>query len=89
MRYPHEISCFLAVMRCPCEILCFLLHNFRTRYPKEISCFLGRYELCVSHVFLALRRFLNEISLFLAAEFSFGWRDVRTVERWILKDAGD
>jgi hypothetical protein len=38
----------LAVMRCPCDILCFLLHNFRTRYPDEIYAFLGRYDLCVS-----------------------------------------
>ncbi len=45
--FPYEISCFLAVMRRPCVILCFLLHNQRTRYPDEISCFLCRYELCV------------------------------------------
>ncbi len=38
----------LAVMRCPCDILCFLLHNFRTRYPDEIYAFLGRHDLCVS-----------------------------------------
>jgi hypothetical protein len=36
----------LAVMRCPCEILRFLVHTFRgARYPDEISCFLDRYEL--------------------------------------------
>ena len=31
----------LAVMRCLCEILCILLHNYRTRFPDEISCFWG------------------------------------------------
>ncbi len=42
----------LAVMRYPCEIVSFLLHNFnfRTRYPDEISCFLGSM------------RYLDEIS---------------------------
>jgi hypothetical protein len=33
---------------------------------------------------------LAEISCFLAAESSISWCDVRTtVERWMLKDAGD
>jgi hypothetical protein len=31
MRYSDEMSCFLAVMRFHCEIVCVLLHNFRTR----------------------------------------------------------
>ncbi len=25
---------------CPCEIVCFSLHNFLTRFPDEISCLL-------------------------------------------------
>jgi hypothetical protein len=44
----------------------------------------------IFHACLAvMRRFLDEISCFLAAEFSFRWCDVRTVDRWVLKDAGD
>jgi hypothetical protein len=34
-------------MRCPCEIVCFLLHNYCARHPDEISCFFGPYEICV------------------------------------------
>jgi hypothetical protein len=34
-------------------------------------------------------RYLDEIACFLAAEYSFWWCDVRAVERWMLKDAGD
>ncbi len=41
------------------------------------------------HAFLAVMRFPHEISCFLAAEFSCWWWDVRTEERWMLKDAGD
>jgi hypothetical protein len=42
---PFEISCFLAVtsMRYPCEILRFMLHNFRARYLDEIFCFFGPF----------------------------------------------
>ena len=36
IRFPYEISCF--IMRCLCEIVCFLVHNFRMRYS---SCFFG------------------------------------------------
>ncbi len=60
-----------------------LLHSFRTRYPAEISCFWGPLR-ALRMFFLALVRFLDEISCFLAAEFSFWWCDVR----WVLKDAG-
>ena len=28
-------------MRCPCEILCFLLHNFRMSYSDETACLFG------------------------------------------------
>ncbi len=38
---------------------------------------------------LAVVRCLDEMPCFLAAEYSYWWRDVRTVERWILKEAGD
>jgi hypothetical protein len=36
------------------------------------------------HAGLAIMRFLDGISCFLAAEFSFRWCDVRTVETWML-----
>jgi hypothetical protein len=39
--FPYESSCFLAVMRCPCELVFFLLHNFCAKYPDEKSCFVG------------------------------------------------
>jgi hypothetical protein len=60
---------FLTVMRCPFEIVCFLLHNFRTRYPDEIS----RYKLCIRfhNTCLFVMRYLDEMTCFLAAEFSF------------------
>jgi hypothetical protein len=45
--FPYEISCFFVVMRCPCEILCFLRHNFRVRL----------------HAFWAIMRSLDEIIL--------------------------
>jgi hypothetical protein len=39
--------------------------------------------------FLVVTRSLDVISCFLTAEISFWWCDVRAVERWMLKDAGD
>ncbi len=41
------------------------------------------------HASFALMRFLDEITCFLAADISFWWCDVRTVERWMLKNTGD
>ena len=72
-RFPYEISCFLALMICPCEILYFLLHNFRTRYPDEILRLFGplRALRMRFHACLAVMRYLDEISCFLAAECSF------------------
>ena len=60
-----EIACyFWAVTRCCCEMVCFLVGNFRARYPDEISCFLSRYERYVYAILIpfwpwwdALRRF--------------------------------
>jgi hypothetical protein len=43
--FPYAMSCFLDVMRCQFDIVCFLLHNYRTRCLAEVSCFLGHYEL--------------------------------------------
>ena len=105
MRYPYEICRVLLHlswrhsvllgryegMRCSCEILCFLRHTFRMRYPDEISCCFGplralrmRLRACST-----VKNILDEISCFLAAQFSFWWCDVRTLEVWMLKDAGD
>jgi hypothetical protein len=39
-RFAYEISWFLAVVRCPCEICCVWLHSFVMRYPDESSFFL-------------------------------------------------
>jgi hypothetical protein len=46
--------------------------NFLTRYPDEISYFFGplRALRMRFHACLALMRFLDEISCFLASEFS-------------------
>jgi hypothetical protein len=41
------------------------------------------------HACLTVVRCLDEMTRFLAAEILFRWCDVRTVERWMLKDAGD
>ncbi len=70
---PYEILCFLAVMRCPCEILRFMLHSFRTKYRDEISCFFGPLRaLCMRfHACLVVVRCHDEILCFLAAEFLF------------------
>jgi hypothetical protein len=78
-------------MRRPFEIVCFSLHIFCTRYPDKISCFGGplRALRVRFHALLAVIRLDNVISCFLAAEFSFWWCGVRTVERWMLKDAGN
>jgi hypothetical protein len=87
MRFPYEMSCYLAAMRCSCEIWYFLLHNYRTRYPDEMSCFLGplrALRMRFHNACLAVMRFLDEITC-----FSFWWCDVRTVERWMLRNAGD
>ncbi len=72
-----EMPCFLAVMRCPCKIVCFLLHNYRTRCLSPLRALRMRF-----HAFGAVMRFLDEISCI------FGC-DVRTVERCMLKDVGD
>ncbi len=37
VRFPYEISCFVAVMRCPFEICCV----FAAYFHYEISCFLA------------------------------------------------
>ncbi len=87
MRYPYEISCFLAVMRRLCEISCFCCTIFARGILMRLHAFLGRHELCVSDFMLfGVITCLDEISWFLAAEFSF-WRcDVRAVKWWMLKD---
>ena len=74
-----------------CRCVSFLRHRFRTRYPDEISCLFGPLRVLRNrlHACLVVMRCLDEMSSFLAAEFSFWWCDARTVERWILKDAGD
>ena len=72
------ISCFLAVMRFPCAIRCFLLHNFRMRYRDENSCLFGPLRALRMRLHACLGRY----------EMSW-WCDVRTVERWVLMDAGD
>jgi hypothetical protein len=41
------------------------------------------------HACLTVVRSLDEITRFSAAEIIFRWCDVRTVESWMLKDAGD
>ena len=68
-------------------------HVFRAvmRFPDEISCLLGPLGALRMrfHAFLAVMRCLDEMSCFLAAAFMFWWCDVRTVERWMMKDAGD
>jgi hypothetical protein len=72
---------------------CFLLHNFvRTRYLDEMSCFLGRYEICVRDVtmlFCPLCDVLIRLHAFWIPNILFDGVMVRTVERWMLKDAGD
>ncbi len=55
----------------------FMLLGVVTSYEYQISCF------------VAVMICLDEISCFLAADFSFWWCDVRTVDRWMLKDADD
>jgi hypothetical protein len=39
--FPYAMSCFLAVMRCQFEIVCFLLNNYRTRYLDEMHILLS------------------------------------------------
>jgi hypothetical protein len=76
---------FAAMRCCHCEILCFLLNNFRMRYPYESPLFCGSVSALRMrlHACLAVMRCLDDISCFSAADFSFWWLDVRTVERWI------
>ena len=72
MRYPDEMSCFWAVRRCPREIAWFLLHDFRARYPDDMACLFGplRALRMRCHACSAVMRCLDEMSCFLAAEFS-------------------
>jgi hypothetical protein len=92
MRFPYEFF-YVLLLRFPCEIVCCLLHNFLKRFHSFLPfwdvllkfvafcCILfWRDFLMRFHAFLAVMRFLDEISCFLAAEFSFWWCDVRTVE---------
>ena len=58
----------------------------------EISFFFGplrALRMRYHNACLPVMRYLDEIACFLAAEYSFLWCDVRTVERWMLSDAGD
>ncbi len=86
--FSDEISCFLAVMRCPCELVCFLLHTFRTRYPDEISCFFLGFAHEISCLFGHDAISWRDFMLF-GCRIYFWRSDVRTMERWMLKDAGD
>lgn len=68
------------------------VHNFRARYPDEMSCFFGSLRALRMrfHACWAVMLCLDEIPCFVvAAEYSFWWCDVRAVERYMLKDAGD
>ncbi len=40
-RFAYEMSWFLAVVRCPCEICRVWLHRFVVRYPDKTSFFLA------------------------------------------------
>jgi hypothetical protein len=64
--FSDEISYFLAIMRCPWDILCVLLHIFRVRYPDEISCFFGSLRALRMrvHTCLAVMRLLENFMLF-------------------------
>jgi hypothetical protein len=68
------------------------VHNFVMIYPDETSFFFGplrALRMRYHNACLPVMRYLDEIACFLAAEYSFLWCDVRTVERWMLRDAGD
>jgi hypothetical protein len=64
---------------------CCILHLMR--YSDELFWAITNFLYEIS--FLFCRRFIDGITCFLAAEFSFWWCAVRTVERWMLKDAGE
>jgi hypothetical protein len=68
-----RLYAFWPLIRCLCEILCVLLYNLRMRYPDEISCFFWPLRALSMrfHACLAVMRFLDEISGFLACEYSF------------------
>ncbi len=73
-------------------VLFGVLHNSRARYLDEMSCFFGFFLRAVRvrvRVCLVVVRCLDEMPCFLAAEFCCWWCDVRTMERCVLKEAGD
>ena len=69
------------------------------RVSQQILYFLVLFYAFLVHNFRALRmgfdavlavmRCIDDMSFYMAAEFMFWWCGVRTVERWMLKDAGD
>ncbi len=85
-----DCSFFLAVMRYPCELWCFAQFSCETSgwnvmlLGGPLRALRVRVRACLATV-----RCLDEMACFLAAEFSCWWCDVRTVERCMMKDAGD
>ena len=69
------------MLLCPYEMSLLNLSRFAAYFSDDISLRL--------HACLAVMRCLDEISCLLAAEFSFQWCDLKTVEMWMLKDAGE
>jgi hypothetical protein len=66
----------LAVVRCTHEICRVLLRTFWWDFLRRVHAFSDRYKLCVWNFIIFGCRFFS------------GWCDVRTVERWMLKDGG-